>query len=291
MVTGEDEVTRDVPAETTEESPDHKTSAEVTSEAAEESGSAEDTEPADPAELERWEQFAGDAGVPESAPAGWLRRNARRVWRFWVHEWTAVSVLSLELAALMTWPTLREPTRTIPQDIYDPLLQAWQVAWAGHALLTDPVNLWNGNAFHPEKDSYAFSDSLLGYAPLGLLGSGPEAAVLRYNVLFVLLHALAFLGGYALVRQLGARWPGAAVAGAAFAYAPWRLSQAGHMHVLSTGGIALALAMLARGHGWSLTHGYRPKRVKAGWAAAGWLFAGWQVTLGFGIGLPFVYVL
>jgi hypothetical protein len=246
---------------------------------------------AEPAELERWGRFADDEGVPDSPPAGWLRRNARRVWRFWVHEWTVASVLSLAIAVLMTWPTLRQPTRTIPQDIYDPLLQAWQLAWAGHALLTDPVNLWNGNAFHPEARSYAFSDSLLGYAPFGLLASGPEAAVLRYNVLFVLLHALAFLGGYALLRQLGSRWPGAAVAGAAFGYAPWRLSQAGHMHVLSTGGIALALAMLARGHGWSLRHGYRPERVRAGWAAAGWLVAGWQVTLGFGIGLPFVYVL
>jgi hypothetical protein len=105
------------------------------------------------------------------------------------------------------------------------------------------------------------------------------------------LHALAFVGAYALVRQLGAGRAGAAVAGAAFAYAPWRLSQAGHMHVLSTGGIALALAMLARGHGWSLRHGYRPEKTRAGWALAGWLVATWQISLGFGIGLPFAYIL
>lgn len=246
---------------------------------------------APPAEFERWERFADDEKAPDPPPAGRLRRIFRRVWRFWVHEWTVAGVLSLAIAVLMTWPTLRQPTRTVPQDIYDPLLQAWQVAWAGHALLTDPLGIWNANTFHPEKLSYAFSDSLLGYAPFGLLGSGPDAAVLRYNILFVLLHALAFFGGYVLLRQLGTRWSGAAVAGAAFAYAPWRLSQAGHLHVLSTGGIALCLAMLARGHGWSLRHGYRPERVKPGWAFAGWLVAAWQVSLGFGIGLPFVYVL
>ena len=61
--------------------------------------------------------------------------------------------------------------------------------------------------------------------------------------------ALAFLGAYALLRQLGARVAGSAVAAAAFAYAPWKLGQAGHLQVLSCGGIALALAMLARGHG------------------------------------------
>jgi hypothetical protein len=77
----------------------------------------------------------------------------------------------------------------------------------------------------------------------------------------------------------------------AFAYAPWRLAQAGHMHVMSTGGIALALAMLARGHGFSFRHGYRPERAKPGWALAGWLVAAWQISLGFGIGLPFGYVL
>ncbi|TDC29299.1 hypothetical protein, partial [Micromonospora sp. KC213] len=52
-----------------------------------------------------------------------------------------------------------------------------------------------------------------------------------------------------------------------------------------------ALAMLARGHGWSLRHGYRPDRVRPGWAGAGWAVAAWQVTLGFGIGLAFAYVL
>ena len=81
------------------------------------------------------------------------------------------------------------------------------------------------------------------------------------------------------------------MAGAAFAYAPWRWGQAGHLHVLSSGGIVLALAMLARGHGFSLRDGYRPDRVRPGWAIAGWLVAAWQISLGFGIGLPFAYVL
>jgi len=245
----------------------------------------------EPAALERWEKFAADPDVPVFEEVPRWRRVLRGVRRFAVHEWTVASGISLGLAVVMTWPTMRHPTRTIPQDIYDPLLQAWQVAWGGHALRTDPTNLWDSNAFFPEQDSFAYSDTLLGYAPLGMLGSGPEAAVLRYNILFVLLHALAFFGAYAFVRQLGARWPGAAVAGAAFAYAPWRLAHGGHMNILSTGGIALALAMLARGHGYSLRHGYRPERAKPAWALVGWLVAAWQLTLGFGLGLPFGYAL
>ncbi|MFY1618483.1 hypothetical protein [Micromonospora sp. WMMD736] len=245
------------------------------------------TDEAKPVESDRWEAFAS---APEPRPS-WLIRAARPVGRFLVHEWTLAALASLALAVLMTWPTLRYPRYTLPQDTWDPSLQAWQMAWSGHILLADPARLWQSNTFFPELWSFAFSDTLLGYAPAGMLGSGPEDAVLRYNIMFVLAHALATLGAYALARQLGAGRIGAAVAGVGYAYAPWLLAQAGHLHVLSNGGIPLALAMLARGHGWSLRHGYRPERRHDGWVYGGWLVAAWQISLGFGIGLPFAYFL
>ncbi|MEV0155470.1 hypothetical protein AB0H57_17250 [Micromonospora sp. NPDC050686] len=217
--------------------------------------------------------------------------GGRGRWRWPRPEWTWATLAGLLLAVVLTWPTLRHPASTIPGDLGDPTLQAWQIAWSGHALLSDPAGLWHSNTFYPERYTYAYSDTLLGYAPLGMLGSGFEAAVVRYNVAYVLLHALAFVGAYALARQLGAgRW-GGAVAGVAWAYGPWRLAHAGHLNILSSGGIALSMAMLARGHGWSLRHGYRPERRRPGWAVAGWLVAAWQVALGFGIGLPLVYFL
>ena len=81
--------------------------------------------------------------------------------------------------------------------------------------------------------------------------------------MFVLAHALAFFGAYALARQLGAGRTGAAVAGAAFAVAPWRLAQAGHLQVLSTGGIASPWRCSPAGTAASLRHGYRPDRRRA----------------------------
>ncbi|GGO07087.1 hypothetical protein [Micromonospora parathelypteridis] len=240
-----------------------------------------------PVGADRWEAFAS---APEPKPSIFSRAG-RAVGRFLIHEWTLASLGALVLAVLMTWPTLRYPRYTLPQDYWDPSLQAWQMAWSGHILLADPAHLWQSNTFFPELWSFAFSDTLLGYAPAGMLGSGPEDAVLRYNIMFVLAHALATLGAYALARQLGAGRIGAAVAGVSYTYAPWLLAQAGHLHVLSNGGIPLALAMLARGHGWSLRHGYRPERRHDGWIYAGWLVAAWQLSLGFGIGLPFAYLL
>src|ERR671926_412695 len=72
--------------------------------------------------------------------------------------------------------------------------------------------------------------------------------------------ALAFFGAYLLARELGASRGGGFVAGAAFAYAPWRLEQDGHLHVLSSGGIPLALFLLVRGY----------RRGSAGMVVAGW---------------------
>jgi hypothetical protein len=234
-----------------------------------------------------WSHFAP---APERTP-GRNRRVLQRTGRVLGHEWMLACLGGLALAMLMHWRSVLHPGTTIPADIWDPTLQAWQVAWSGHALLSDPLNLWNGNAFFPDKYSYVFSDTLFGYFPAGLFGNGPTAALVRYNVLFVLLHALAFIGPYALVRQLGAGRTAAALAGAAFAYAPWRWGQAGHMHVLSNGGMVLALAMLARGHGYSFTRGFEKDRTRPGWVIAGWLVAAWQISLGFGIGLPFGYLL
>jgi hypothetical protein len=184
------------------------------------------------------------------------------------------------LALVMTWPLVAH-TDSVPGELQDPLLEAWTVAWGGHAVLHQPLHFFAANVFWPLRDTLAFTDSLAGYAPLGLGGGGPGAAVVRYDILFLLAYALAFLGAYLLARELGLRPVAAAVAGAAFAYAPWRLSQIGHLHVLSSGGIPLALFLLARG--------YRTKRAPL--VLGGWLAAAWQISLGWNLGLQFAYAL
>jgi hypothetical protein len=241
-----------------------------------------------------WEHFA----PRPPRPPGRVAAGTRPVGRLFGHEWTLAVLGALALSALLNIGALKDLRHTLPQDVWDPSLQAYLIAWGGHALVHDPVHLWHLNAFFPMPYGLAFSDSLLGYAPLAIIGTGLQAAVLRYNIIFMLAQALAFVGAYALVRQLGAGRIGGLVAGVAFAVAPWRLGQAGHLHVLSTGGIALSLAMLARGHGvrWRTVRpdgdDERPSPpVRPGWALAGWLVATWQLSLGFGVGLAFLYVL
>ncbi|MEV6241755.1 hypothetical protein [Lentzea sp. NPDC051838] len=170
----------------------------------------------------------------------------------------------------------------------DPMLQAWELAWLRH-WVTDGGSLWTANQFFPAVDNFAFSDALLGYLPLSLFGGdGQYGAIFRYNVAYVLAFALAFTGAYLLAKQLGSSWQGAALAGIVFAWAPWRVTHIHHLNVLSTGGIALALWALARGHGYSFRERTEPRPW---WIFAGWLIAAWQVSIGFAIGLPFAHVM
>lgn len=199
-----------------------------------------------------------------------------------VVEVVAAALGGALLAAVMTWPLVLRLGSHIPQDLADPLFQAWQVAWIGHALLHQPLHLFQANIFWPLADTLAFSDALVGYAPAGLVARrDAHAALVAYNLLFLFAYALAFLGAYLLARELGTGRLGAIAAGAAFAYAPWRLSQNGHLQVISSGGIAVALVLLLRG--------YRRRSVPL--VLAGWLVAAWQISLGFSLGLQFGYLL
>ncbi len=201
----------------------------------------------------------------------------RLAWR----ELLGVALLGVVLALAMHWPLPLHMGRDIAQDLGDPLVQAWQIAWDGHALAHQPTEFFQANMFWPLRDSLAFSDALAGYAPAGLIGSGTHAAVARYDVLFLFAYALCFAGAWLLARELGAGRAGAAVAGVAFAYAPWRLEQEGHLHVISSGGIPLALFLLVRGY----------RRGAPGTILAGWLVATWQFSLGFTLGLMVAYLL
>jgi hypothetical protein len=191
------------------------------------------------------------------------------------------ALVAVALALAMHWPLPAHMTRDVPRDVGDPLVQAWQVGWGGHALRHQPLEYFQANTFWPLDDSLAFSDALAGYAPAGTLGSGVTAAIVRYDLLFLFAYALCFLGAWLLAREIGAGRAGAAVAGAAFAYAPWRLEQDGHLHVISSGGIPLSLFLLLRGY----------RRGRPGLVLAGWAVAAWQLSLGFTLGLQLAYLL
>jgi hypothetical protein len=230
----------------------------------------------------------GSGGVPRStakAPGGVRGRLAASRWvpspTITGREVTLVSLAAVLLAILTSWPLVLHMSSHIAPDLGDPVRTAWQIAWVGHAMLHDPLHLFDSNAFYPHPYSLAFSDSLLGYGPVAFFGSGTVATLVRYNLLFLWAWSLCFVAAYLLARELGLRRFGAAAAGLAFAYAPYRVTEAGHLHVISSGGFVLAMFMLLRG--------YRRNSRKL--VLAGWLVSAWQVSLGFTLGLQYTYLL
>jgi hypothetical protein len=193
-------------------------------------------------------------------------------------------LVAIVVAIAMTWPLiLHLGSEAQLVDAWgDPLYLTWQVAWLGHALLHDPLHIFQTNFYFPLKNNLVFTDVVFGYAPAGLFAtSGPHAALVVHNLIVIFTFALAFLGAFLLARELGAGAWGGVAAGAAFAYAPWKLAQAGHLQILSSGGIPLSLYFLVRGY----------RRRSGRLIVAGWLVAAWQMTLGFNLGLQLAYLL
>ena len=57
-------------------------------------------------------------------------------------ELLGLSALGVVIALAMHWPLPLHLGRDIAQDLGDPLVQAWQVAWDGHALAHQPASLF-----------------------------------------------------------------------------------------------------------------------------------------------------
>ncbi|MFQ6014165.1 MAG: hypothetical protein ACE5NP_01815 [Anaerolineae bacterium] len=151
----------------------------------------------------------------------------------------------LSLAA--THPLWLHLTTQIAGDIGDPLLNTWIIAWDVHALLTDPIHLFDANIFYPLRNTLAYSEHLLGNAllavPLLLLSGEP---LLSYNLIFLASFILSALGMYYLVHHYIKNRAVAFLAGVAFAFAPYRLASMAHLQLLNMQWLSFSVLHLDR---------------------------------------------
>ena len=167
------------------------------------------------------------------------------------------------------------------------------MAWSGHILLTDPAPLWHVQRLLPGAVELRVLRHRCSATPrLGMIGSGPVAAIVCATTSSSCWRTRS-------PRSAPTRWSASSAPGAPAARSPaprsptrrgcWRRP------ATCTSSPSAASRWPWRcspaGTAVSFRHGYRPERRHAGWALAGWLVAAWQLSLGFGIGLPFAYVL
>ena len=151
------------------------------------------------------------------------------------------AVLYSVLTVALTWPLILAPATTVPNDLGDPLLNTSLIAWNARTLpLT--ARWWNVPQFYPQPGVTAFSEHLLGLSPLTTpivkLTGNP---LLAYNAAFLLSFVLCGLSAHLLAYVLTRRHDIGVLAGLAFAFAPYRMSQIAHLQVLSAYWMPLAL--------------------------------------------------
>jgi PA14 domain-containing protein len=160
--------------------------------------------------------------------AGWIGwRN--REW-FSRHPRWATLGLFVALAIVHTWPLASDPAHLARHDNRDTMLNEWIVAWVAHQMPRNPLHLFDGNIFYPERDSLAYSEPLFPQAamamPLFVFGASP---VLAYNILLIAGFTLSGWAMCLVIRSWTGDWSAGVIAGAVFAFNAHLLSRIPHL--------------------------------------------------------------
>jgi hypothetical protein len=183
--------------------------------------------------------------------------------------WVSAALLFLAATLMFVAPLLRHAASMYPHDPGDPSLNAWILWWSTQRLpLTDAW--WNAPMFYPMRGALALSEVLIGILPVTLpVQALTGSPLVAYNTAFVLTFPLCALAMYALARELTGDHAASLLAGAAYAFSPYRMSQLGHLQVLAYYGAPIALLGL---------HRYARLRLEPGATGTRWLClfgAGW----------------
>jgi hypothetical protein len=148
------------------------------------------------------------------------------------------------LAAIIGREVLANLSTAVANDAGDPLLTAAILHWNAHHIPWTEA-WWQLPIFHPTRNALAFSEHLLGLsaiaAPIDWITGD---ALVTYNLVTLLTFSLSATTMYLLVYRLTRSAPGAFIAGLAFGFAPFRISQLPHVQMLATFWAPLALVGL-----------------------------------------------
>ena len=149
-------------------------------------------------------------------------------------------------ATVFTFPLVLRLDRAVT-DLADPLLDAWSLAWVAHQLPRDPFHLFDANRYFPELGTLTFNDPMIGLAilvsPIQIVF---DHAVVTLNVAMLLSLALSGYGACRLGSWLTRSPLAGYVAGAVFAFNPFRLDHLSHLQLQTAGFIPLLYLCISR---------------------------------------------
>jgi hypothetical protein len=157
----------------------------------------------------------------------------------------AVTALFAGLTAVLTYPLSLHPGSTSIANDPDVHTMIWTLAWDVHALVGQPLAVFDANIFHPYARTLAFSENLIGSAPVAApvlwITGNP---VLAMNAVALVSCVLCGVGVFVLGRRLGLSPAAAVLAGVIFAFSPARFLRFPQIHLTTIQWIPFALACL-----------------------------------------------
>jgi hypothetical protein len=146
---------------------------------------------------------------------------------------------------VLSYPVSVHPASvTLGSDI-DVQLFTWTLAWDAHALIYQPLRIFDANIFYPFANTLAFSENLLGStivaAPILWATRDP---VLAMNAVSLSSCVLCGLGAYVLARRIGLSTAAAFLCGAIFAFSPARFFRFQQIFLTTVQWIPFSLAFL-----------------------------------------------
>jgi hypothetical protein len=172
----------------------------------------------------------------------WVRRSMVRR-----HPRVATLALFVVMAIVHTWPLASDPVHLSRNDNGDTILNEWIIAWVAHQAPRAPLQLFDANIFHPERDTLAYSESMLVQsalaAPVLWLGGSP---VLAYNIVLLAGFALTGWTMCLVVARWTGSWTAGLVSGMVFAFSAHVLTRIPHLQAQHVEFLPLAVFALDR---------------------------------------------
>lgn len=152
----------------------------------------------------------------------------------------------LLIAVLYTWPLVPLSGTRISGNAGDPILNT-SVLWWNATNVPFSETWWNPPYYYPDHGVSTFTENLVGISlfasPIYWLTHNPLAA---QNLSLYLAWPLSAFGVYLLVEWLTRRRDAAFLAGLVFGFTPYRTAELGHIQMVSSYWLPLALIGLHR---------------------------------------------
>jgi hypothetical protein len=177
-------------------------------------------------------------------------------------------------------------------DIGDPALNTWILAWDVHALVTDPLNLFNTNIFYPVTENtlafsdHLFADMLIAF-PVIIITHNP---ILAYNIILFVSFIASGYAIFLLIDHYIADKYSAFIGGVIFAFCTIRFAHFGHLQLLTVQWLPLSLLYIDKFlhkdnfNNWLLLLIFYLLQVLSGWYYA------FYVTLSLGIYAIYIFL-